>query len=449
VREQWRDRQAASPERPNLLVLLVDTLRADVLGCYRAAPSPSPVLDALAARGLVFDEAVAQASWTLPSVASIFTGLLPQSHGVVGDSRQWGDVQPDPARDDPAFLADELVTLAEQAQRAGITTVGVASNPVVSRGTNLAQGFETFLELSGARTGTRWARAEDVNGRFVAWLRRNRDLRFLAYLHYMDVHDPYEPPDGFRPPAPPGLRPALAAGKVGTFAAAINWRGAPRLADPEIAHLRALYAGGVRYWDAQLERLLAALAEAGVLERTIVVVTADHGEAFQEHGKLKHGIHLYEELIRVPLVVAGPGIAPGRAAVQAQGIDLLPTLAARLAVPAPPGLPGQDLLAAPEARPAVSSTRWGARPDGTSGDLVAVRAGGWKLIEAPGTAHAEVYDLRRDPRERENLAAAGGERERLAALLAGVAATAAPPPRVAHGRDPRLEDKLRALGYVE
>src|SRR5213079_927059 len=144
----------------SILVVLVDTLRADHLGCYGAAPSPSPVVDRLAAGGLVFEHVVAQSSWTMPSVATLFTGLHPRSHGVVGP----------PADGDPGFLADTLPTLAERAEAAGVTTVGVSASPLVSRATNLARGFETFVEFSWDRARHDWPPAGEVNARFLAWL---------------------------------------------------------------------------------------------------------------------------------------------------------------------------------------------------------------------------------------------------------------------------------------
>jgi hypothetical protein len=145
VRETSQARQPARAGAPNVIVLLVDTLRADRLGCYGASPSPSPVLDRLAARGTVFEHAISQASWTMPAVASLFTGLLPWSHGMVGESREWGDTAVAENDSGGSFLADPLVTFAELAEASGISTVGAAANPIVSRGTNLAQGFESFF----------------------------------------------------------------------------------------------------------------------------------------------------------------------------------------------------------------------------------------------------------------------------------------------------------------
>jgi arylsulfatase A-like enzyme len=437
VRRTWRDRQAASMAAPSVLVLLVDTLRADRLGCYGARPSPSPNLDRLAERALVFEQAIAQSSWTVPSVATLFTGLHPRSHGAWLASHDDTD-----GASDVMFLPDSLPTLAGEAQRAGITTVAVSANPLVSHGTNFAQGFETFVEF-GMESRERpdgkakdWAPAADVDAKFLAWLRRNRGRRFLAYLHYMEPHDPYTP-RGERPPPPPGLSPALAHGEVFDAAQRIDWHGGAPLPEPVVAWLRQLYDGEIRGWDDELGRLLPALDALGVRDSTVVVVTADHGEEFQEHGKLRHGADLYDETLHVPLLIAGPGVVAGRVAEQVQGIDLFPTVAALLGFAAPPAAPGRNVLVDRDARPAYSEL----------GELTAVRTLRWKLIAAPGSA-AELYDLEADAGERRNRFGTAAAGETLTQLLATWRATAPAPPAAAD-RDPQIVEKLRALGYVE
>jgi arylsulfatase A-like enzyme len=452
VSRTWRDRIAAGPEAPSVLVLLVDTLRADQLGCYGARPSPSPALDRLAAEGVLFEHSIAQASWTMPSVATLLTGLYPASHGVVAGSHPGaaqlgfgGDV-------DPAFLSGAIPTLAESAVSAGITTAGVSGNPIVSRATNLARGFETFVEFGWDRERKHWPAAERINETFLAWLARNRQHRFLAYLHYMDVHDPYRPPEEFRPRPPDGARPRVISGDVAPLALKIR-HGEPPLPAPEVAHLRALYDGEIRYWDGELGKLLAGVGDLGVRDSTVVVVTADHGEEFQEHGKLKHGIHLYDELLRVPLVLSGPGVGMGigsgrRVPDQVQGIDFFPTVARLLGLSVPAGLPGQDLLGARlAARPAFSETRYGVAA-GSETPLFSLRTAAWKLIEAPALGHFELYDLARDPAEQEDRYAGTPEAAGLVGELAHWRASAPPPP-VVEASDPNLRAKLRALGYVE
>ena len=444
VHERWLDRQPASASAPNVLLLLVDTLRADRLGCYGANPTLTPTLDRLAETGTVFENAIAQAPWTLPSVATIFTGLHVRSHGVAG-------VLPDGAKSsdvDPGFLSDRLPTLAERAQEAGITTVGVSANPLIARGTNLARGFETFVEFGWDKKIRNWPAAAEINETLLRWLRENRRGRFFAYVHYMDVHDPYTPPAGVRPPPPPSARKAVIAGDVESVTQKLDGTGGVVLTEAEVAYLRALYDAEVRAWDVDLARLLDGLSALGLLDSTVVVVTADHGEEFREHGRLKHGAHLYDELLRVPLVIHGPGISTRRIAQQAQGIDLFPTVAGLLGFPAPPGLPGLDVFALSKDRPVFSETRFGNTPPGSPTELISVRTSGWKLIYAPALGYSELYDLARDPGERVDRSRIAAEGNALAELLSGWSASAPPPPRSV-GHDPSLREKLRALGYVQ
>jgi len=446
VDERVTDRQLRSARTPNVLMLVLDTLRADSLGCYGASPSPSPTLDHLARHGLVFDAMVAQASWTLPSVASFFTGLHPRSHGLVGAAAVPGaefGVWTGQKGADPTYLSDGLRTLAADAQAAGISTFGVSANPLVSHGTNLARGFEEFIEFEWGR---RRRRAEHVNKAFFAWLDQHRGRRFLAYLHYIDTHGPYSPPPEYRPAAPPGVRPDVARGKVGR--ARLLSTDGPPLTPEELDHLRTLYRGEIRYWDAQLEQLLAGLSAAGVLESTIILFTSDHGEAFLEHGRLGHGVHLYDELIRVPLVITGPSVPAGRRGPQAQGIDLYPTVAAMLGIEPPAALPGQNLLRPTAARAAFSEHPRGADSDGTPGGRVSVRTTTWKLIHEPGVDRFELYDLARDPAERHDLFGKDPMGEELRLQLADWSA-GAPAPPATNGHDPDFQDRLRALGYVE
>ncbi len=446
TRTERRDRQRAAPDARNVLVLLVDTLRADRVGAYGAGDAATPALDALARGGVVFRDAVAQSSWTLPSVATLLSGLPPRSHGARGD-RIHG-AAPDGAPPQNAFLADAVVTWPELAQRAGITTMGVSTNPLVSRATNVAQGFETFVELPFDPKARTWATAADVNRAFVDWVEANPGLRFAAWLHYMDVHDPYMPPERLRPPVPAGLRPLVAQGRVNELAKPINRGAAPLLSPFEVAWLERLYAADVRAWDETLGQLLAALDRLGLRESTTIVVTADHGEEFQEHGRLKHGTQLYEETIRVPVILAGPGIAPAARTDTAQGVDLLPTVLPLLGIAPPPGLPGRDLLATTTPSPAVSETSNGILRDGRAVELTATRSSTWKLIQAPAVQHEELYDLARDPGERDDLHAGHPQSTALRETFDAWAA-AAPAAPATGGSDAALSDKLRQLGYVD
>ena len=212
-------------------------------------------------------------------------------------------------------------------------------------------------------------------------------------------------------------------------------------------YLRALYDGDIRSWDHELPALLDGLRRYGVAGSTVLVVTADHGEEFLEHGLLLHRAHLYDELLRVPLIVAGAGIAAGRRDDQVQGIDLFPTLGTLLGLTVPAALPGRNVLAGPAERVAIAETD-GQANDGARRALVAARRPDAKLIVAPGDGEAVRYDLARDPGEHAPLSAAEDPGPALRASLDAVARDAAPPPaRADHA--PGLRDRLRALGYAE
>jgi arylsulfatase A-like enzyme len=263
----------------------------------------------------------------------------------------------------------------------------------------------------------------------------------------MEPHDPYTPPEALRPLVPPGTPTDVARGWVLDVARRLQRPGAPPLPAEQLAYLRALYDGDIRSWDAELPRLLDGLRRHGVADSTVIVVTADHCEEFLEHGLLLHRAHLFDELIRVPLILAGPGIAAGRRGDQAQGIDVFPTLGALLGLPHPPALPGRDLLAGPADRIAIAETD-GQANDGARRALVAARRPDAKLIVAPADGAVARYDLTRDPGERTPLPADASPGLPLRAALDALDRTAAPPP-ARTGRDPGLRERLRALGYAE
>lgn len=447
VRRNRRTRQPAS-SGPNVILVIVDTLRADRVGACGGTPTRTPALDAFAAGGAAFTQMTAQSSWTLLSVPSMLSGLHPRSHGV------WGEMNPAnaPPNLDATYLADEVTTLAETAADAGITTMAIVTNPVVSRSTNILQGFESVIEYGQEKTFDPEGRSEDyapaslVNRQFVDWLRRNRRHRFFAYLHFMEPHGPYRPHPEFRPPLPAQpLDVAARAGQPMPFMQRMQKGGPPPTVD-DIAYLSALYDGDVRSWDAAFGQLRESLQRTGVLEHTIVVVTSDHGEEFFEHGQLRHGTQLFDETTHVPLVIVGPGIAPQRIGLQAQGIDLFPTIAARLGATPPPQLPGQDLFAAPDERMAVSELAVG-----TAGEQVSARTPRGKWISRPLAQTGVYFDLQADPGERTPHATHPHATVLQRGLESWRGGVRHPPHATARrGADPdAIRQRLRALGYLE
>jgi arylsulfatase A-like enzyme len=293
----------AAPSPPNVLIVLGDTVRQDAVGAYGAPRGSTPAIDALAASGVRFAEARAQSSWTLPSVASLFTSRW--CHEVT----DWADM--------PQRLPEEAVTMAELLRAKGYQTAAFSANVLVNRDDGFAQGFDTFW--APPTEASMWTDALTTAGRAAEWLRGHEERPFFAYVHFVDPHSPYCPPD--RRPKDPG---APVPGDM-----SLSFYGKRPLPDaPTLEEWRRLYAEEVALVDRGLARVLEAI-EPSVRKRTYVVFVADHGEEFMEHGFLGHGWSLYDEMLKVPLVVAGPGIPAGRVVSGPVGlIDVLPTIAA-------------------------------------------------------------------------------------------------------------------------
>ncbi len=374
---------APSPKRPNVLLITIDTLRADHLGTYGYARPTSPEIDAFAARSVVFENAHSSASWTLPSLASIHTSLLSTTHGCWKISSR---------------LEPEFTTAAEMLRDAGFDTAMVACHIFLGAQYGLQQGF-THVDDELVRPPSDAAEAissPGVTERGVRFLERKaaaaEDVPWFLWLHYFDPHDTYLPHAGY-------------SEKFGT--------------KEEID----LYDGEIAFTDHYVGLVLKKLADLGLEDDTIVVITADHGEEFGEHGFKRHGYSLYQEAVRIPLVVKVPGAPARRIAEVVGNVDVLPTVldACRVEVAQVQGatcaheLEGRSLLgairgtAALSAGQVVSEVRW---HDGQ--DLRMVREGPWKLIEDQSTKQERnqgaLYDLAADPREATDLRARDGER---------------------------------------
>lgn len=421
--------------RPNVLCVVIDTLRADHLGLYGHARPTTPALDRLAARSLVVESMVAQSSWTKPSVASIFTGLLPSQHRAVQESTS-------------NHLADGLVTLAELLQSSGYLTGGISENPHIGPSTGFDQGFEQFQTLNGFGGNLEW-----VLARSQAWLARAaaQERPFFLYVHILDPHGPYEPAAGPRSELVLGTPPAderVRDGMVGQLVE--GTRMLAELSPADLDWLRALYDAELRGTDGAIAELLATLGELGLEQDTIVLLTSDHGEEFLDHGTLKHGYQLYRETTRVPLILHVPGAAPRRESeVVVQHVDLAPTLLELVGLPVPGHFHGRSLAGLVRGEtysnvPAVSQTEW------RGVDVRAVQLDGWKLIVDARSGERLLFDLARDPLEREDLAAREPARvEALAAVLERELerAAAAALDETTGAGDPEAEKALRALGY--
>ncbi|MBD3337313.1 MAG: sulfatase-like hydrolase/transferase [Candidatus Eisenbacteria bacterium] len=422
---------AQGPQKPNAVLIILDTTRADALGCYGGKVAHTPRLDRLAAQGLRFERAVAHNPYTFGSIATILTSLGPDIHHIRANSGY--------------VLADEAVTLAEQFAAAGYATAAFVSAEPVSRATGMDQGFDVYDDDFSMRYPIydpqygplreehqdAERRGGETSRRALNWLRNERpgDSPFFLMIHLFDPHKPYDPPLPFQS----------------------QYRAHP-------------YYGEVAFCDSLVGGLIDALEELDLSEQTVVTVVGDHGEAFLEHGEVGHGFLLYETTLRVPWILAGPGITPGLVEGTAHLADVAPTLAAACGLAPDPAFRGENLRAG-----------WPAGEDGGSpgearrlqlgeratyfdtyfprvthnwSELIGWRRGNWKYVRGP---RSELYDLSADPGEKNNLIEANPEMaDTMSAELDRHLAATRPGALRASAASPDAErlEKLRSLGYV-
>jgi len=447
--------QGALASRPNLILIMVDTLRADHLSCYGGdAAVPTPNLCRLAADGGSIFDGFSHSSWTKPSAATLLTSLLPSSHGVMSK---------------PSALSDDVTLLAEVLSEHGYATGGIASNTNLAPSFGFDQGYDDYQYLApdylagadesssklilyqigrrvwfrlkpGLRVGDFYQPAPVVNAAAFDFLERHRDARFFLFLHYMDPHDPY-------------------------FEHPWNGRGIDRATnqqpDPvQAEEMHALYRGEIEYLDEEIGVLLAKLEELGLYEDSVIVLVSDHGEEFYEHGGWWHGMTLYEEQMRVPVLVKWPK-GDRRAPPDARGhvvglLDVAPTLIARSGARTPAAMQGVDLALGADERPERNRLVF-AEEDHEGNVLRAVRTETWKYIEANegnprGLETLELYEISDDPTERRNRS--GDSAVPVAELRSHADAQERwAETHATQAKDAQLSDAeeqaLRALGYLE
>ncbi len=414
--------------RPDVLLVTIDTLRADHVGSYGYALDTTPEIDRLARESLVFDVAYAPMGTTCPSHATLLTGRHPLAHGVVRNGLE---------------LPPGEETLPELLADAGWRTAAFVSSFPVSRRFGVAQGFDHFDDAfpseGGTSPRTEWA-GEDVPGGFdrsagdtvdavESWLEHGpTDAPLFLWVHLFDPHEPYAPPAGF----------------------------AERFeADHPDQPRHARYDGEIRYTDGEVGRLVERVEAARPDRELLFVLTADHGQGLGDHGIATHDRSTYEMEVRVPLLVRWPGrVAPARSDLPAHLVDVPPTLAGLLGLDLRESWRGIDLLDAsgeeerplhllrpyfPGGRPKLSEVGFG----------FGVRRGRWKYFEASAEGRRELYDLERDPDERRNLVLERpGVAEELARIVAEHRAREMPAGATYEG-GVRDRAGLEALGYVD
>jgi arylsulfatase A-like enzyme len=419
----------APPPEPlvrNLLLISLDTLRADRLGVYGSENDTSPVLDELASRSIVFQNAVAECSWTIPSHLTMLTGLYPSNHGV---------------QDDKTRLPLDVATLAELLQAEGVRTFGEADGAYLSRPKMFGRGFD---EYRSERRGLRVILpAVDSALRGMA-----EGDRYFGFVHSYDIHCPYDPPlrfrhafhgEGSEPIDVDGRCPNLTFNKMD-------------LTPGQVRYISDCYDGGVLYVDTMLGEFLKRLESTGVLADTALLFVSDHGEEFQEHGRIGHQATLHVEQLRVPMILYVPGLAPQVIEEPVGLADVMPTVLELLGVAPPAGLDGRSLV--PLLR--------GEELPGTGGFRFSEvekqrKISSWMSPEAHllldhDTDEVKLYDLLLDPTEQHDLAAEQPERaaELRRTLEAFIDAQTGRRSGQAEGReadDAALQREISDLGY--
>jgi arylsulfatase A-like enzyme len=446
-------------ERPNLILIMVDTLRADHLSCYGSERVQTPAICSLAEDGGTRYDGFSHASWTKPATASLLASLLPSSHMAMSKT---------------AVLAEDVTLISEAVQRAGYVTGGIVTNINLAPSFGFQQGYDEYYYLApdylagagesssklilyqiarsvwfklkrGHRVGDFYQDSATVNEVAFDWLTRHKDARFFLFLHYMDPHDPYFEHDDD-------------GGYSGTAVARVS----NQHPDPGLApEMNRLYDGEIRYLDAQIARLLDQLRALGVYDDTLIVLTADHGEEFHEHGGFWHGLTLYDEQIRVPLIVKWPREVASDGQPSDGGfarlIDVAPTLIARSGGEIPEAMRGVDLAVAGSERSETERMAF-AEEDHEGNVIRALRTQNWKLIETNegnprGLPARELFDMERDPGETRDLHDTYGDVAASLRQHSDAHEQLARSGAVEGGEAVELSDEqraaLQALGYVE
>ena len=440
--------------RPNVILVSVDTLRSDRIGCYGNPRETSPAIDRLAREGVRFRQVVAPSNWTLPSHYSMMTSLYPTAHGVNPDRALFGGLRR-PTGAVGIRGSPRQETLAERMERLGYLTAAITENGWVHPEFGFDQGFASYVADTGATL-------ESTRRRVVRWLREHHDVPFFLFVHTYQPHQPYDQP-------PPYDAIFVEPGHVGYALPGVTvpvgiledfQKGFYTPTEADVEAFRALYDGEVRYVDDFVADLVASLEELRLVGRTVVVFTSDHGEEIFEHGRFTHGDALYDEVMRVPLIFWGPGLIDGGVEIEpaVSLLDILPTVVELVGGKVDGLVQGRSLLSGlTGGRDAIEARElFGEGFGKDSVPSYCLWRGSDKYILVPGDSEAaeELYDLSSDPGETVNLA--GSDAAKSSELRATVEAWVEANRRIGEAfvgsstaPDDDVLERLRSLGYID
>jgi len=445
-------REAAGP---NVLFILVDSLRSDHLSCYGYPLLTSPRLDTLATQGVLFSSMLAASTWTVPTHASLFTGLYPLSHGAYSVF---------------STLDPGIPTMAQTLSKNGYYTLSLFSNPLLGSRSGLKNGFDLALGIEhDQKTSLTLVRlfrkfiikappSEEILTFTRGWAARCRKHRlpYFVFMNLLDVHAPYGPKEPyFSEFAKSAEKEAVNISRVETLVRFTKSRKErfellAQLTKQDLRYLVRMYDSGVRYEDERIGALIDRLKSEGLLDNTLIVITADHGDFLGEHSRIGHvSDKLYTPVLKIPLILWCPNkLRPHIVRESISQIDIFPTLLSILGLKnqTPPGIQGLDVLSEGPP-PEVLCEFW---DDVNKSFVRALYAGPWKLISPPG-GNLELYDLAQDPGEKTNLVSFRPDmaRELNARLMNKIQSLPQLPPRVDETKKKEMRALLKSLGYID
>lgn len=419
--------------KPNIILIILDCLRADHLGCYGYTRNTSPNIDDLAENGLIFSNAFSQGGYTLASIPSIFTSKFPLSHGVF--INQHGDK-----------LGANETTLAEILKNNGYVTVGFTGGGYTSHIYGFSQGFDIYKE-------TDWGNIKEVSQLASDWLEKKQKKPFFLFLHCYTIHDPFDPPKPFNEMYDTHYNGYFKGISLDYILFKKINSGALKFDEQDTEYIISQYDGNIRYCDEHLGRLFKKIEALKLASNTIVILTSDHGEDLMDHGTISHG-DIYDVDIHVPLIIRYPYLFPKNKKIGSivRSIDIMPTILDILALPLGPSMEGKSLF------PLMSGKKdkhermvfsFGNNPKLKM--RIALRTKNWKLIYSYETGQDELYNLEKDPKELNNLASVN--KQQLATLQKKlnnyIKRLRLPIKKDGAVLDEKTRQQLKSLGYVQ